>query len=186
MNTRDGLMAGLRKSHAQGSAPAPLRNQDKKRTDFKTLPGYRQLQLGFSEVEALGIEKPFFRQIDAVRGTQVQIAGQWVENFASYDYLSLNRSDLVRGAVQQAVAEWGVSTTASRLVGGDYSFHLGLEARLAAFLGHEAALAMISGHGTNQAILRTLMGPDDLIVVDSLAHNSIYEGIRLSGAAHVS
>jgi 7-keto-8-aminopelargonate synthetase-like enzyme len=34
------------------------------------------------------------------------------------------------------------------------------------------------------ALVSTLLGPGDLVLVDALAHNSIYEGIRNSGAAH--
>ena len=156
------------------------------RTDFTSLPAWKEMQLGLAAAAALQIEPPFFRPVSAARGTQLCIHGKWVENFASYDYLSLNRSASVARAVGQAVTDWGVSATASRLVGGNLAYHDLLEDELADFLGTEAALAMVSGHGTNQAILRTLVGPGDLIAVDQLAHNSIYEGIRLSGAAHVT
>ena len=82
--------------------------------------------------------------------------------------------------------KWGVSATASRLVGGERSIHGDLERKLAGFIDTQSALVLVSGHATNLAIMRTLMGPGDLVVVDALAHNSIYEGIRASGAAHIT
>jgi 8-amino-7-oxononanoate synthase len=165
---------------------ARLPAKDSPRRDFTTLPAYKEMELALAAAAALRIEPPFFRPVSAARGTQLCIHGKWVENFASYDYLSLNRHPVVARAVNDAVAGWGVSATASRLVGGNLAYHDQLEHELADFLGAEAALVMVSGHGTNQAILRTLLGPGDLIAVDQLAHNSIYEGIRLSGAAHIS
>ncbi len=156
------------------------------RSDFSTLPAWQEMRFGLAAAAALNLDPPFFRPVSAARGTQVCIHDRWVENFASYDYLSLNRSPAVAEAVARAVADWGVSATASRLVGGNLAYHEALEDELADFLGTESALTMVSGHGTNQAILRTLCGPKDLIAVDQLAHNSIYEGIRVSGAAHLS
>ena len=136
--------------------------------------------------ETMSLPSPYFRETEAVDGTRVRIGGTWVTSFASYDYLSLNRSCALTARVAEAVADWGVSARASRLVGGNCSYHGALETGLAEFLGAEACVATVSGHGTNQSILRTLTGPGDLIAVDALAHNSIYEGVRLSGAAHVT
>lgn len=192
----DAKLSGLRALHGatQLAAPAPSaargtpapERERSDRTDFKTLAAWKELQFGLSAAAVLNLDPPFFRPVSAARGTELCIRGQWVENFASYDYLSLNRSPEVAAAVAAAVADWGVSATASRLVGGNLAYHDQLEEELAEFLGVEAALCLVSGHGTNQAILRTLCGPGDLIAVDQLAHNSIYEGIRISGAAHVT
>lgn len=147
---------------------------------------FRRVQLAKAAGDALGVASPYFRCVDAVSGTCARIDGRWVENFAAYDYLSLNADPSVTGAAADAAREWGVSATASRLVGGERSFHRRLEAELADFLGTEAAVALVSGHATNHAIVRTLMEPGDLVLVDRLAHNSIFEGIRASGADHLS
>ena len=40
----------------------------------------------------------------------------------------------------------------------------------------------MSGHGTNVSTIATLMSPDDLIVHDELAHNSVLVGAKLSRA----
>ncbi len=154
--------------------------------DFRTHRLYREVEIAKQTGVVLGIRSPFFRTTEEVRGTQVRINGRWVENFASYDYLGLNQSDIIAAAVAEAAARWGVSATASRLVGGERSFHLDLEREIAGFLGVEDAIAMVSGHATNVATISTLVGANDLVLVDALAHNSIFEGIKASGAAHLA
>lgn len=189
MAPRYSVVESLRGLHGQtrhvptaGVTPKPLINSAA--TDFRTLPAHRAVQLAQAAAEALGLPSPFFREIEKTEDTRVQIDGRWVDNFASYDYLSLNRSAPVALAVEQAVRSHGVSATASRLVGGNHCLHGILERALAGFVGSEAALAFVSGHATNQALLRTLVGPKDLVAVDALAHNSVFEGIRISGAEH--
>jgi 7-keto-8-aminopelargonate synthetase-like enzyme len=46
----------------------------------------------------------------------------------------------------------------------------------------EDAICYVGGHATNESTIGHLFGPGDLIVHDSLAHNSIIQGAILSGA----
>ena len=154
--------------------------------DFSAHPAYFEVRLAKATSETLGIASPYFRVAEAADGARVKIGGRWLTNFASYDYLSLNRTDALKSSARDAVGDWGVSATASRLVGGETTLHGALEAKIAEFMGTESALAMVSGHATNVGIVSTLVGPGDLVLVDALAHNSIYEGIRRSGATHVT
>jgi len=155
-----------------------------RRNDFTTLPHLRQVTVARGASSILGLDNPFFRKIEAIDGVKVRINGAWVINFAAYDYLSLNRDPRLAAAVADAVGQFGISAMASRLVGGERDLHLALENALADFIGTEDALVTVSGHATNHGIIRTLMGPGDIVLVDALAHNSIFEGIRASGAAH--
>lgn len=47
-------------------------------------------------------------------------------------------------------------------------------------------MAFVSGHATNVSTIGYLFGPKDLVLHDALAHNSIIEGIKLSGATRRS
>lgn len=183
------LLATLRLQYLErknnSTRPTISKPPDKPGYDFSDHPDYMEVRIGLAASETIGVASPFFRQIDDVEGTRVSMGGKWVDNFASYDYLGMNGSDSIRTAASDAIARWGVSATASRLVGGERSIHAELEQKIASFVGTGAALVFVSGHATNLAILRTLVGKGDLVVVDALAHNSIYEGIRASGAAHV-
>ena len=57
-----------------------------------------------------------------------------------------------------------------------------LEKSIAEFLGTDDAVALSSGHATNESVIGHLFGPGDLILHDALAHNSIIQGAILSGA----
>lgn len=184
------LLDNLRQTHAK-RRPMPLKEKPSPAKnagayDFSRHPAYGEVKIAKAAAETLSLGSPFFRVTDDVRSTALHIDGTWLSNFASYDYLSLNLSDAVRSAAAQAVSEFGVSATASRLVGGERSLHKTLETKISDFMGTKASLVLVSGHATNMAIIRTLLGAGDLIVVDALAHNSIYEGVLASGAAHVT
>jgi len=153
---------------------------------FTDLDGHERIRLAKDAARSLGVPSPFFRSIEETAGTEVRIAGRTVTNFASYDYLSINQSDGLATAVHEAAIRWGVSATASRLVGGEHLYHRDLEQALADFLGTEDAVTFVSGYLTNCSAIQTLVGQGDLVLVDARAHNSIYEGIRISGAAHLS
>ena len=88
----------------------------------------------------------------------------------------------VTAATKDAIDRYGTGAGASRLVSGEKQIHRDLEHALAAFLGTPAAIVFVSGHATNVTTIGHLMGPGDLIVHDILAHNSILQGARLSGA----
>jgi glycine C-acetyltransferase len=57
-----------------------------------------------------------------------------------------------------------------------------LEARLAAFLGMEAAILFGSCFDANGGLFEPLLGPEDAVISDSLNHASIIDGIRLCKA----
>ena len=185
---RDRLLAQLRETHVAKKPLAVSRPSGASGSgsafDFSSHPAYAEVRIAKAAGQTLGVRSPFFRAAEAVRPAEIKIDGKWAKNFASYDYLSLNHTAGVKTRASQAIEEWGVSATASRLVGGERALHGELEARLAQFVGTSSALVMVSGHATNVALVSTLLGPGDLVMVDALAHNSIYEGIRASGAAH--
>jgi 7-keto-8-aminopelargonate synthetase-like enzyme len=104
-------------------------------------------------------------------------------NFASYDYLNLNRHPLILEAVDHASRMFGTSVSASRISAGERRVHAELESALADLYGAEAAIAFVSGHAGVVSTLSTLMGPKDLILYDALSHNCIVMGAKLSGAA---
>src|SRR5213082_2172843 len=92
-----------------------------------------------------------------------------------------NDPEVAFGA-KAAIDRYCTSAGASRLVSGEKQVHRDLEQALAGFLGTAAALAFVSGHATNVTTIGHLLGPEDLIVHDVLAHNSIIQGAQLSGA----
>jgi 7-keto-8-aminopelargonate synthetase-like enzyme len=82
----------------------------------------------------------------------------------------------------RAIEQYGTSCSASRLVAGERPLHRELEAALAAHYSQQTCVVFVSGHATNVSSIGALLGPKDLIVHDSLAHNSIVIGGTLSRA----
>jgi 8-amino-7-oxononanoate synthase len=103
-------------------------------------------------------------------------------NFSSNDYLGLSRHPDVVRAGQQAMSQWGVGGAASRLLAGTTPPHASLEKSLAHFLGKEAALVFSSGYHVNTGVIPALVSAADVAFLDRLAHASIIDGVRLSGA----
>lgn len=157
-----------------------------KSTAFADLPEFSKFRKIRAVADRLGIKNPFFRIHDGRAGAETRIGGEVRLNFASYDYLGFNSDARVSAAGHEAINRYGLSASASRLVAGERPIHLELESALAKHYGVEDAVVFVSGHATNVATIGELLTRDDLIVYDSLAHNSILVGAQLSGASRRS
>jgi len=82
----------------------------------------------------------------------------------------------------EALQQEGTGTTGSRMANGTYAGHIALERELADFFGRKSAIVFSTGYAANLAMLATLAGPRDFILIDSDCHASIHDGCRLSGA----
>jgi 8-amino-7-oxononanoate synthase len=152
---------------------------------FSSIQNLRDWGLVREAMGALGIESPFFRTHEGRAGAHSLIGNRDTINFGSYDYLGLNGDTRLHEAAAAAMARYGVSASASRIVSGERPVHAELEQALAAHYGAEASVAFVSGHATNVTVIGHLMGPRDVIVHDAAIHNSCVEGAKLSGARRV-
>jgi len=171
----DASIGGLRASGKQPDVPEKFCRFDK-------LPGYEKLVIPQVAARKLGIENPYFKSHDALAGATTGIAGRTYINFSSYNYLGLTGHPAVNQAAKDAIDRYGTSAAASRLVAGERPVHRELEKSLADAYEVDDCAVFVSGHATNVATISTLFGPKDLVVHDSLIHNSVLEGVRLSGA----
>ncbi len=151
-------------------------------TDVAEWEEYRALRQRLEALDEEGVPSPFFRVHDATPAGATTIDGRRVVSFASYNYLGLSGDPAVTRAAQEALARWGTSVSASRVVSGERPVHRDLESELADFIGTEDAIAYIGGHSTNVGTISHLMGPDDVVFCDALAHNSAMQGAEFSGA----
>lgn len=103
------------------------------------------------------------------------------------DYLGFSELALLKEAMQQAVARYGVGSGGTRTIGGTHILHQELEQHLAAWHQQEAALVFSTGYVANEATLSTLgkIIPDLVFLSDAENHMSIIEGIRHSKAAKI-
>jgi 8-amino-7-oxononanoate synthase len=153
--------------------------------DFGTLPEYELLRIQKAAGEIAGIDNPFYRLHDDRAGDTTSIDGRRLVNFSSYDYLGLNGHPAIVAAAKKAIDRFGTSVSASRLTAGERPVHRQLEEGLAGLHGTEDSVTFVSGHATNVSVIGGLLGAEDLVVTDALIHNSVVEGIKLSGAKRV-
>ena len=153
---------------------------------FDRMAGYEELHRSRTIAARFGIANPYFKCHEGVARDTSVIEGQVHLNFATYNYLDLCGHPEVSGAAKDAIDRYGTSASASRVVSGERPVHRELEQALAGALGCEDCIVFVSGHATNVTTIGHLVGRKDLIVHDSLAHNSVVQGALLSGAQRLS
>ena len=143
---------------------------------------YRRLKATMEQLLISGVPNPYFTVHESVVRDTTIIDGKELISFASYNYLGLSGHPDVNQAAVNAVEQYGTSVSASRLVSGEKPIHAQLEKKIAKWTGVDKSILMVGGHATNETTIGHLVGEGDLIVHDSLAHNSIVQGALLSGA----
>jgi len=111
--------------------------------------------------------------------------GRRLLSFCCNDYLNLTHHPAVKEAAIEALRIYGVGAGASRFVTGNHPLFAALEARLARLKETEAATIFGSGYLANLGIIPALVGADDVVLIDELAHACLWAGARLSRAAVV-
>ncbi len=125
---------------------------------------------------------PFYHAMEAQKGTTVRLGGKEVIMLSSNDYLGLSFHPKVVEASRAAILKWGTSTNGARISNGSRTFHLDLEAKLAAFLGREACHVHSAGYLSCMAAVATFAQKGDVIFADKNIHSCLWDGIRLSMA----
>jgi len=161
---------------------AKSRPSDPSTWEIAKFPEVVAIRRRVSELENSGMHNPYFSVHESVASDTSMIGGREYVNFSSYNYLGLSGDPEITAFAIDAVRQYGTSVSASRLVSGEKPLHRELEREIADFLGCEDAIAMVGGHATNVTVIGQLVGPQDMVVHDSLAHDSILTGIKLSGA----
>ncbi|MDJ0590027.1 MAG: aminotransferase class I/II-fold pyridoxal phosphate-dependent enzyme, partial [Pleurocapsa sp. MO_226.B13] len=183
--SRKDLEATIEEKSSRQTSTSPLVNRSKidiqpEYSQFKLTPEYLNLKKDLERVEKLG--NPFFSLHQGIAKDTIRTGDRQLINYSSYNYLGMSGDPIVTAAAQKAIAEYGTSVSASRLLSGERPLHLELEREIADFIGTEDAIVYVGGHATNVSTIGHLFGEKDLIICDALSHNSIQEGCKLSGA----
>jgi 8-amino-7-oxononanoate synthase/acyl carrier protein len=150
--------------------------------DFSQMAEYRKLKQTMELLLRTGAANPYFCVHESVTRDTAIIGGREYINFTTYNYLGMSGDPVVSAAAKDAIDKYGTSVSASRLVSGEKPVHRELERGIAEFIGVEDSIVFVGGHATNETTIGHLFGPGDLILHDSLDHNSIIQGSILSGA----
>ncbi len=119
---------------------------------------------------------------DAHSRAHVRVGGRTLIDFSSNDYLGLARHPQLAAAMSESARAAGAGSAASHLLAGHGTEHERLEEELAAFTGRERALLFSTGYMANLAVIATLTGRGERILLDRLSHASLIDGAQLAGA----
>jgi 8-amino-7-oxononanoate synthase len=142
---------------------------------FKKCSGYTIAK----KAMAIGMY-PYFIAMSENEGTEAVFKGKRLIMCGSNNYLGLTTHPRVRQAAKDAIDRYGTSCTGSRFLNGTLEMHEQLENKLADWVGKEAALVFSTGMQTNLGVISSLVGEEDVVILDKEDHASIVDGARLS------
>ncbi len=119
---------------------------------------------------------------DVISGTEAVVNGRTVLLAGSNNYLGLTFNAECIQAACQAVQKEGTGTTGSRMANGTFSGHVALEQELSDFFNRLNTIVFSTGYIANLAMLSTVVGSGEVILLDADCHASIYDGCRLGDA----
>ncbi|MFZ5994686.1 MAG: 8-amino-7-oxononanoate synthase [Thermodesulfobacteriota bacterium] len=143
----------------------PVTNLRQELTDLKNISLYRELV-----------------SITPVGPTRGYLKGREVTLFCTNNYLGLTHHPQVIEVSIKATERYGTGAGASRLISGHSHLYEELEDALARYKGTEKALVFSSGYAANMGVISALMGRNDLVFCDRLAHASLIDACVLSRA----
>jgi len=123
---------------------------------------------------------PYFRVIESPQDPEIMMNGRRMIMIGSNNYLGLTNHPKVKEAAIEAIRKYGTGCAGSRFLNGTLTIHVELEEKLARFMGKEAALIFSTGFQVNLGVISSLVGKDDVVIIDKMDHASIIDGCRLS------
>ena len=150
---------------------------------FNLNKNYLNLQQKIQKLEFFkdGVN-PYFNINENISNNTIKIDGKELINYSSYNYLGLSGDANINSLVKESIDLYGTSVSASRVISGEKPIHRQLEKEIANMIGVSDSIVFVGGHATNVNTISHLFGENDLILCDSLSHNSILEGCEFSGA----
>ena len=134
------------------------------------------------EVKAMGVY-PYYRPITSGQDPVVTMAdGSKVLMFGSNSYLGLSDDPRLKEAAVAAIRKYGTSCSGSRFLNGTLDIHEELEAKLAKFVGKDAAVTYSTGFQVNLGVVSCLGFRGGYTFLDALDHACIIDGSRLGFA----
>ncbi len=113
--------------------------------------------------------------------THMEEAGDVIV-LSSNNYLGMADDPEVVEAGIAGLKKYGAGTASVRFICGTFDIHRTLEAKIASFLGTEAALTYVSCWTANEGVLPVIGTAANTLISDELNHASIIDGCRLAAA----
>ena len=124
-------------------------------------------------------------ELTIVNRTGVLFEGRELAFFGGNDYHKFSSHPDVLRAFTDAIGRYGLNPAGSRVTTGNHPLYLQLEAKIAAFLGMEAAALLPAGYMSNAALLQTISDEFTVLLVDEKAHVSLREAAAQSAKRRI-
>ena len=121
--------------------------------------------------------------LDGRVGPRMKFHGRDVIVWAINNYLGIAGRPELTAAASAALAEHGPSAPmGSRLLTGNSEAHIELERRFAVFCGKPGSIVFNYGYLGVLGTVSALVGPEDVVIIDSLSHASMIDATILASA----
>ena len=114
--------------------------------------------------------------------TSIYIGSQKLLNLCSSNYLGLSSDPYSISSSIKFGQSHGFGLSSGRIICGTQDIHKSLEQTLSIFHSTDDSILYSSCYDANSGLFEALLTKEDAIISDSLSHNSIKDGLRLSGA----
>ncbi|MBV6494232.1 MAG: 8-amino-7-oxononanoate synthase [Turneriella sp.] len=116
------------------------------------------------------------------RERNLEVPDKTFIDLCSNDYLNLSESKGLIAALHEGIGIYGLGSTASRLIRGHRTVFEFLEKKYAEWVNAESALFFANGYAANLGSISVIADASYEVFIDRLAHASLVDGVRLSGA----
>lgn len=135
----------------------------------------------FGKMRALGDDEYTRPTLPPIPDRIMEFKGRDHIMWSINNYLGLANHPEVLEVAHATIDTYGVSSPmGSRMMSGNSRLHQSFEEELAAFTGKEAAFLFNYGYMGVQGTIQSLVGKDDIMVMDKLAHACIVDGAFLA------
>ncbi len=117
------------------------------------------------------------RQMQGIKGARCVINGRCRDYFGSASYLDLHRDARVLAALQEGLAQYGLSGG----LNAELPVYQAFWAEAAAFFGRSRVHTFATAYLGNLIMARGLSDRYERVYVDEYAHYSVWDGARISG-----
>ena len=116
--------------------------------------------------------------IEQVDGRRIRVGDQWLDDFASCNYLGFDLDREIIESVPRYLEAWGTHPSWSRLLGSPVLYEQ-IEAKLADLLGCEDTLLLPTITHIHMSVIPVLAG-SGVVFMDGRAHKTIFDGCDIA------
>jgi 8-amino-7-oxononanoate synthase len=142
----------------------------------------KAIQSAYGELQALGRDPTSLKFDHISSPTRAVLGNEPVMLFGTNNYLGLTFDQYCIDETIDAVREFGVGTTGSRIANGTYGQHRALEQEIAEFYDKREAIVFSTGFVANLGVISALAEKGDHLLIDADSHASIYDAAKMADA----